>query len=241
MYHIYAYRPKMQEHIPDKHRYVPLSPLLLNNQKVYIKILYIRIIFLYFLDIFYCRFFYLLLLYSMKKNLFAVLTVVFWATMLSLSGCGTSPSDDMGSASSEETASYNVAEKKEQTTSVTTMKALFASGKPVTCYFTMPTEDDAVFDGILRIDGKKMAYSMNGFIEGKSVDNFVIIKDWYSYGRSSMTPGNGYKMKETPEDETAGEDIDEEEWNKEITYTCHEGVDAYVFDLPGDITFVELQ
>lgn len=83
-------------------------------------------------------------------------------------------------------------EEQSQTTqadSVTTMKKIFESGKPTTCYFTLPTEDGNVFDGTLYVDGKNMKYSINGFIEGNSIENRFLLKDGYSYSRSSMDPG----------------------------------------------------
>jgi len=174
--------------------------------------------------------FYLFINIIMKKIIMLLGMLVFGSFIAMMAGC-----------SNDNTVLYNEAENKQQTDTITTMQKMFADKKAQTCYFTMSKEDGNVYDGKLYVEWKKMYYSMNTYIDGQEVVNNIIIKDGYTYGRSTQIPESGYKTKETPDDVNGDTVVGEEERTKENTYTCYEGVEQSYFELPQDVVFVELQ
>lgn len=123
-----------------------------------------------------------------------------------------------------------------------TMEEIFKKGTANTCTFVF-LEEGQTANGTLYVDSGKMRYTMGLMMQGQKVTNDVIVKDDYSYSWSNMQPGIGYKFKESSEDSRdtkgSGAEMEAEERNKKIDFTCKSGVPSGVFDIPSNIKFEE--
>jgi len=176
----------------------------------------------------------------MKKSFFMpIVAVLFISITLTLEGCGSQQTlENIDNTLETTLETKNEIESSEQTESMSTISKIFKEWKPTTCHFMISMWDDQIFDGTLSVDGDKMRYSMNWFAEGQSIENRVIVRDWYSYSWSSLDPKKWYKMKENDENNEY-EDVWAEEQDQETKFTCKKGVEFLVFDLPWDIIFEE--
>jgi len=176
----------------------------------------------------------------MKKSFFMpILAVLFISMTLTLGGCSTKQVwEDVDNGLEAVLETDNAIDSSSQNESMSTISKIFKEWKPVTCHFMMNMWSDQIFDGTLSVDWKKMRYSMNWFIEGQSIENYIIIKDWYSYSWSSLDPKKWYKMKENDETDKY-EEVWAEEQDQETKFTCKKGIEWWEFDLPGDVVFEE--
>ncbi len=79
---------------------------------------------------------------------------------------------------------------------------------------------------------------MIGYVERHSIENNTNQRDGYSYSWMS-TSKTGWKMKDDPEYE-GGSDMEAQEMNEKLEFTCKKWAQSAVFDIPADITFQEI-
>lgn len=121
-----------------------------------------------------------------------------------------------------------------------TMEEIMKKGTANTCKFTM-TEEWQVMNGIFYVESGKMRYSMDFEVMGQKMTNDVIVMDNYSYAWSNMMPGKWMKMKESPDNsnDLAWNEMEAEERNKTMEFSCKKWVPSGIFNLPTGIIFEE--
>lgn len=121
-----------------------------------------------------------------------------------------------------------------------TMKDLYKKWWKMTC--TMTTNEGGVaMNGMLYMDGKQMRSDVKGSVEGMNIEMSTLIKDGYSYTRSS-TSNEWRKMVYDEEDMEEGMNDAATDTDTEtpMSFSCKKGVDGASFDLPSTIEFKEL-
>ena len=152
----------------------------------------------------------------MKK---LVLSLAILAGIFMFAGCGSQTAETV-----DETTNEVSGEEMTEETFNSTMKDLYKKGGKMTC--TMTTVEDGVqMNGTLYMDGKNMRSDVKGTVEGMNIEMNTIIKDGYSYTRSSMS-NEGRKMaydesevEEGMNDATTDTDVD-----TPMEFKCKRGV-----------------
>jgi hypothetical protein len=177
----------------------------------------------------------------MKKGLILAL---FMSMFLVLAGCGnkteTLDSSLPSEWQNEEEVVVDNSEMDEEEFE-STMENLYKKGGKMTC--TMTTNEDGVkMQWTLYIDGKNMRSDANGNLWWNEISMSTIIKDGYSYTRSSMEKEWWKFPYEDEEDEDDEEYYDDEHEEESIVkFVCKKWVSSKkVFDLPKNVTFNEM-
>ena len=150
-------------------------------------------------------------------------------------GCG-NQNVDTGNEDATTVSTDEMSEEKFEST----MKDLYKRGGKMTC--TMTTVQDGMeMDGTLYMDGKKMRSEFKGAVQGMNIEMNTIIKDGFSYTRSSMS-NEGRKMvyDESEMEEGMNDAATDTDVDTPMNFTCKRGVSGADFDLPSNIEFKEL-
>lgn len=176
--------------------------------------------------------FFLLFINIGMKKLVVWLALVFGLTLFA--GCGNQTS----TPDIEEEVAV-VGEEMSEETFESTMEDLYKKWGKMTCSMTT-NEDGVVMNGTLYMDGKKMRSDVKGAIEGMNIEMSTIIKDGYSYTRSSMS-NEGWKVVYNEDEEEIDEDMnDVTDIDSPIKFSCKKGVSGADFDLPKHVEFKEM-